>query len=87
MEPRIQYAKTSDGVNIAYWTLGQGEPFVMCLSPGVSHIQKEWEIPEARWAYEELAKNRTLVRLDFRNSGLSDAEASETLHLMPTCWT
>ena len=20
MEPRIQYAKTSDGVNIAYWT-------------------------------------------------------------------
>ena len=26
MEPRIQYAKTSDGVNIAYWTLGEGMP-------------------------------------------------------------
>jgi len=24
VEPRIQYAKTSDGVSIAYWTLGEG---------------------------------------------------------------
>ena len=71
MEPRIQYAKTSDGASIAYWALGSGQPFVLCLSPSVSHIQKEWDIPEARWAYEELAKHRTLVRLDFRNSGLS----------------
>ncbi len=23
MEPRIQYAKTKDGVSIAYWALGQ----------------------------------------------------------------
>jgi hypothetical protein len=22
VEPRIQYAKTSDGVSIAYWTMG-----------------------------------------------------------------
>ncbi len=26
MEPRIQYAKTEDGVNIAYATYGEGEP-------------------------------------------------------------
>jgi len=26
MEPRIQYAQTKDGVSIAYWTLGEGEP-------------------------------------------------------------
>ncbi len=25
MEPRIQYAKTEDGVSIAYWTLGEGK--------------------------------------------------------------
>ncbi len=23
MEPRIQYAKTTDGVSIAFWTLGK----------------------------------------------------------------
>jgi len=28
-EPRIQYAKTSNGVNIAYWTLGEGNPSVV----------------------------------------------------------
>jgi hypothetical protein len=26
MEPRIQYAKTSDGVSIAFWTLGMDRP-------------------------------------------------------------
>ena len=26
MEPRIQYAKTGDGVSIAFWTLGEGMP-------------------------------------------------------------
>ena len=28
MEPRIQYAQTKDGVSIAFWTLGEGEPQV-----------------------------------------------------------
>jgi hypothetical protein len=28
MEPRIQYAKTEDGVSIAYYTLGKGIPMV-----------------------------------------------------------
>ncbi len=34
MEPRIQYAKTKDGVNIAYSTLGEGRPFVHLWNPG-----------------------------------------------------
>jgi len=29
MEPRIQYARTSDGVSIAYAVMGNGPPFVM----------------------------------------------------------
>ncbi len=32
MEPRIQYAKTKDGVSIAFWTLGEGMP-LMYLTP------------------------------------------------------
>ncbi len=28
MEPRIQYCKTSDGVNIAYASMGEGPPLV-----------------------------------------------------------
>ena len=43
MEPRIQYAKTSDGVNIAYWTLGSGLPLVQ-VSGVLGHTHREWEV-------------------------------------------
>jgi len=76
MEPRIQYAKTADGVNIAYWTLGKGMPLVhMPLNLG--HIQMEWEFPECRDWYERLAKDRMLVRYDHRAQGLSDRENTD----------
>ena len=36
MEPLIQYAKTSDGVSIAYWALGSGMPFVPVPQPRIA---------------------------------------------------
>ena len=49
MEPRIQYAKTSDGVSIAFWTLGEGVvPLVHMPVLGYSHVQLEWQVPEWR---------------------------------------
>jgi hypothetical protein len=33
MEPRIKYVKTSDGVNIAFWTLGEGGTPLVMTSP------------------------------------------------------
>ncbi len=59
MEPQIQYAKTSDGVSIAYSTVGEGMPLVCTPEPGLSHIQLEWQTPVVRRWYERLAeKNR-----------------------------
>src|SRR3990172_3675915 len=76
MEPRIQYAKTADGVNIAYWTLGEGIPFVhMGLAAG--HIALEWQLPECRRWYERLAAGRKLVRYDTRGTGLSDRNVED----------
>ena len=75
MEPRIQYAKTSDGVNIAFWTLGKGEPLVFMLP--LSHVRLEWQIPEWRnWA-ELLAAKRQLIRYDGRGSGMSDRNVTD----------
>ncbi len=37
--PRIQYLKTSDGVNIAYATAGSGSPVVWIMNPFQSHLQ------------------------------------------------
>ena len=76
MEPRIQYAKTSDGVSIAYWTLGEGMPLVH-MPLNIGHIQMEWEFPECRDWYERLAKGRMLVRYDHGAQGLSDRENTD----------
>ena len=38
MEPSIQYAKTEDGVSIAYWTMGEGPALVKPLPPPWSNI-------------------------------------------------
>jgi class 3 adenylate cyclase/pimeloyl-ACP methyl ester carboxylesterase len=72
MQPRIQYAKTSDGVNIAYWTLGQGGEPLLIMSPlAASHIALEWRFPAVRAWYEHLARSRMIVRYDSRSSGMS----------------
>ena len=77
MEPRIQYATAADGMNIAFWTLGEGTPLVYMPIPPFSHIQLEWEIPECRAWYERLAQDRTLVRYDGRGTGLSDRDVAD----------
>ena len=77
MEPRIQYAKTSDGVSIAYWTLGEGSPLVHMPSHPADHFQLEWEIPEARAFFERLAASRMLIRYDGRRMGMSQHNVSD----------
>lgn len=77
MEPAIQYVKTSDGVNIAYWTMGEGIPFVSMPPLPFSNIEAEWRNPEFRGWYERLAENRMLVRYDGRGMGLSDRDPAD----------
>jgi pimeloyl-ACP methyl ester carboxylesterase len=77
MEPRIQYAQTTDGVSIAFWTLGEGMPFVHMPRHPFSHIQMEWQFPEMRRWYERLAQKRMLVRYDGRGSGLSERNVAD----------
>jgi class 3 adenylate cyclase/pimeloyl-ACP methyl ester carboxylesterase len=77
MEPRVQYAQTADGVSIAFWTLGEGSPFVEMPSIPFSHIQVEWQRSGPRPWYEGLAQKRKFVRYDNRGSGLSDREVTD----------
>ncbi|OGO50832.1 MAG: hypothetical protein A2148_03985 [Chloroflexi bacterium RBG_16_68_14] len=77
MEPRIQYAKTADGVSIAFWTLGEGLPLVFLPMAPWSHIQREWEEPLGRAIYDRLLGATKLVRYDSRGSGLSERDIKE----------
>ena len=47
MEPSIQYAQTSDGVSIAFSTLGEGMALVY-MTFAYSHVELEWQLPEVR---------------------------------------
>ncbi len=77
MEPRIQYAKTSDGVNIAYVTAGQRQPLLWIQSSVASSVQLEWKVPFFRRLYDPLLPYRTLVRFDSRGLGLSDRDVAD----------
>ena len=76
MEPRIQYAKTSDGVSVAYYAMGHGTPIVLMILPN-SHLQMEWQMSDVRQGYEAVAHLGTLVRYDHRGFGLSDRDVSD----------
>jgi len=77
MEPRIQYAKTSDGVNIAYSVIGDGPPLVHLPWFPINHLQAEWQVPEIRRWYERLAEKRMLVQHDGRGTGLSERDVTD----------
>ena len=77
MEPPIQYARTTDGVNIAYWAIGDATPFVHMPWFRMSHIQLEWQIPEIKRWYDALASRMQLVRYDGRGIGLSQRSVSD----------
>src|SRR3989304_2691454 len=77
MEPHIQYAKTTDGVNIAYYTVGEGEPLVQMPATPWSHIQLAWDMPHWRAELDRLREVTRVVRYDSRGSGLSDRNIRE----------
>jgi class 3 adenylate cyclase len=77
MEPRIQYAKTADGVSIAFWTLGEGMPVVQLPVLPWSHIEMGWQDPGWRRWYERWREKRKLVRYDGRGTGLSQRSVAD----------
>lgn len=71
MEQQIRFCTTSDGVRIAYATVGKGYPLVRALG-WATHLEYEWQSPLWRHTIEGLAQRHTLVRYDGRGTGLSD---------------
>ena len=72
----ICYTTSSDGTRIAYATIGTGPPFVMCAT-SLSHLEYDWETPIWRHWLDELSQNHTLVRYNYRGTGLSDRNVDD----------
>jgi class 3 adenylate cyclase len=75
--PPIHYARAADGVNIAYWTLGEGEPLIWVNDSNTNHAELEWRSEWFRRWYEALAADRMLVKFDARGTGLSDRTVAD----------
>ena len=76
MEPQIQYAKTSDGVSIAFTTVGEGTPLVVAGDISDTHVQLVWDSPFGT-RLKTLAQRHTVVKFDPRGFGLSEREVTD----------
>jgi class 3 adenylate cyclase/pimeloyl-ACP methyl ester carboxylesterase len=77
MEPQVQYAKTSDGVNIAYCLMGEGQPLVYTSNVwGDIHWYLHNE-PTRREVDRLIASGWQIVRYDSRDMGSSDRDVSD----------
>ena len=72
----IRFARSVDGVNIAYAVHGSGPPLLVdgCW---LSHLQFDWQSPVWRHYLQQLGKIATVVRFDERGHGLSDREVTD----------
>lgn len=74
-EPRIQYAKTSDGVNIAFSVMGEGPPLVLLPNITGHHLQANLDMPGHRSFYARLAERLQVISYDCRGIGMSQRDA------------
>jgi pimeloyl-ACP methyl ester carboxylesterase/DNA-binding winged helix-turn-helix (wHTH) protein len=70
-QQEIRFCTASDGVRLAYATMGSGPPLVK-VANWLSHLDYDWESPVWRHWLVELSRRFTLVRYDERGCGLSD---------------
>ncbi len=75
LHQKIKYCSASDGVRLAYATVGAGPP-LMKSAHWLGHLEYDWEIPIFRHFLLKLARDHTLVRYDARGNGLSDWDVS-----------
>jgi class 3 adenylate cyclase len=73
-EPRVRYATTSDGVRIAYASIGSGPAFVGMMPFPFTNLEAAWQLPEIRAWHVRLGRGRQLVVYDGRGTGLSDRD-------------
>src|SRR6188472_3176001 len=67
----IRFARSADGVGIAYAVHGSGPPLLIDAC-WLSHLQFDWQSPVWRHWLVELGHVATVIRFDERGHGLSD---------------
>jgi class 3 adenylate cyclase/alpha-beta hydrolase superfamily lysophospholipase len=72
--PRTRYAKTADGVHIAYQVVGDGSRDLVFVPGLVNHLDFMWQDRNANRFFSRLAEFSRLILFDKRGTGLSDRD-------------
>lgn len=72
----IKFFLSSDGVRVAYATVGEGPPLIMTAS-FLRHLEYDWQSPIWQHWLDALARDYTLIRYDERGCGLSDGDVND----------
>jgi class 3 adenylate cyclase len=80
--PETEYARTADGIHIAYQVFGEGPVDLVVMPTAFSHLEVEWEAPSLARFLRRLSSFSRLIRLNTRGTGLSDpVSVSDTVTL------
>ena len=75
--PQTRYARTEDGIHLAYQVIGEGERDIIFVPGLMSHLELLWEDRETADFYRRLARLGRLIMFDKRDTGLSDRSAGD----------
>ena len=72
----IRYCTTSDGVRLAYASIGSGPPLVKA-SNWLTHLDFEWGSPIWRHWWSALSLHHRVIRYDERGNGMSQRDVAD----------
>jgi class 3 adenylate cyclase len=70
--PTTRYAKTADGVHIAFQEFGQGDTDLLLIPGHYTNVDAHWDLPEIADLLRRLASFTRVILMDRRGVGLSD---------------
>jgi class 3 adenylate cyclase len=77
--PETRYAKTADGVHIAYQVFGDGPVDILFVLGWVTHVEQMWTEPRFARFFTHLSSFARVMVFDKRGVGLSDRVSEDRL--------
>jgi pimeloyl-ACP methyl ester carboxylesterase/DNA-binding CsgD family transcriptional regulator len=75
--PRISYARSADGVSLAFTVAGDGPALVFVPWVPFSNLRMEWENAFLSGIFEQLARRLTVIHYDGRGTGHSQRDVTD----------
>ena len=75
--PRISYARSADGVSLAFTAAGDGPALVFVPWVPFSNLRMEWQNTFLNGIFEQLARRLTLIHYDGRGTGHSQRDVTD----------